>query len=280
MVTIAHLSDLHFSKISVFPLSLKRFVGTTNLLITRKRSYIATHLLKLPKLLKSLDVKNILITGDLSSTSLEKEFLQAKKFIDSFDKQVKFFIIPGNHDTYTKKSSKSSYFENILKSKSNSKTNLEKIELYSLSDKWMYIGLDTTLVTSLFSASGLFSKEMEENLIATIESIPKDKNIIISNHFPIFHKAPKRKLLKRKEALIDILKKYPNIKLYLHGHTHKSSIIKKENLPFMICSGCTSHKKNASFNILEFENDKCFVKSYILKGAMWQKRSEKTLNFS
>ncbi|KKK81455.1 hypothetical protein LCGC14_2813260, partial [marine sediment metagenome] len=152
MITIAHLSDLHFSNISIFPLSLKRFIGTTNLLITRKRSYIDTHLFKLPDLLKSLNVNNIFITGDLSSTSLKKEFEKAKKFIDSFDENMKFFIIPGNHDTYTRQANKQSYFQNILKSNNIIDSKQKKIHLFDLSKKWVYIGLDTTLVTPLFSA--------------------------------------------------------------------------------------------------------------------------------
>ncbi len=280
MITIAHLSDLHFSNISIFPLTLKRFIGTTNLLITRKRSYIDTHLSKLPNLLKSLDVNNIFITGDLSSTSLKKEFEKAKKFIDSFDENIKFFIVPGNHDTYTKQADKCSYFQNIIKSKNIIDSKEKKIHLFDLSEKWVYIGLDTTLVTPLFSATGLFSNEMEKDLIDILEKIPKDKNIIISNHFPIFHKAAKRKRLKRREALLNVIKKYPNIKLYLHGHTHKRSITKEENMPYMICSGCSSHKKNASFNLLKIEDDKCFMQSYILQDSNWKKDTVEELNFS
>lgn len=279
MITIAHLSDLHFSNINLFPLNLKRLIGTMNLLLTRKRSYIDTHLFKLPKLLKSLDVNNILITGDLSSTSLKQEFEKAKKFIDSFDENMKFFIVPGNHDTYTKQADKYSYFQNILKSKNVFSTKNQRIHLVNLSEKWVYIGLDTTLVTTLFSATGLFSKELEKDLINILDKIPKDNNIIISNHFPIFHKAPKRKLLKRKEALLNVIKRYPNIKLYLHGHTHKRSITKEKNLPYMICSGCTSHKKNASFNILKIDDDKCFMQSYILQDSNWKKDTMKELNF-
>ncbi|HEU64298.1 MAG TPA: hypothetical protein ENH96_02775 [Chlamydiae bacterium] len=280
MITIAHLSDLHFSNISIFPLSLKRFIGTTNLLITRKRSYIDTHLFKLPDLLKSLNVNNIFITGDLSSTSLKKEFEKAKKFIDSFDENMKFFIIPGNHDTYTRQANKQSYFQNILKSNNIIDSKQKKIHLFDLSKKWVYIGLDTTLVTPLFSATGLFSTEMEKDLIDILEKIPKDKNIIISNHFPLFHKAPKRKLLKRRDDLLKVIKKYPNIKLYLHGHTHKPSITKEDNLPYMICSGCSSHKKNASFSILKIEDDKCNIYCYILQDNNWQKDKVEELNFS
>jgi len=77
-----------------------------------------------------------------------------------------------------------------------------------------------------------------------------------------------------------VIKKYPNIKLYLHGHTHKPSITKEDNLPYMICSGCSSHKKNASFSILKIEDDKCNIYCYILQDNNWQKDKVEELNFS
>ncbi|NGX63357.1 MAG: 3',5'-cyclic adenosine monophosphate phosphodiesterase CpdA [Candidatus Anoxychlamydiales bacterium] len=279
MIKIAHISDLHFSKVSFFPIALKRFVGVTNLLINRRKSYIEDHLYKLPTLLKSLDIDHIFITGDLTSTSLEKEFEKAKDFIDLFDKKNKFFIIPGNHDTYTKKAYKDELFYQFFKKTNISKMIKSNIQIHELSDKWVYIGLDTTVPTSLFSCSGLFSKELENSLIETLDKIPKDTNIILTNHFPLFLRVEKRNGLNRRKHLLAILKKYKNIKLYLYGHTHKWTITKKENYPYMICSGCSSHKKKASFNTLQIEDNKCIVTSYSLKNNNWQKDSDKILSF-
>lgn len=284
MIKIAQISDLHFSTFSfkIKDLFSKRLIGMVNLLINRKKSYIDKHLYKLPSLFRSLDLDYVFISGDLTSTSLKKEFEKAKKFTSSFDKDLKFFIIPGNHDQYTKKAFQKYFFyiffenKNKLEIKSLKK---DKIEILSLSDKWVSIGLDTTLATSLFSASGLFSEDLEKTLIETLDTIPKDKNIILINHFPIIHIAPKRKQLKRRDVLLDIIKKHPNIKLYLHGHTHKLAVEKEDNLPFMICSGCSSHKKNGSFNLFEIENDKCKVINYKIKNNSWQENKTWQLHF-
>ena len=184
-------------------------------------------------------------------------------------------------EQYTKRLKKHlfyDFFENIETEKSKT-LKKDQIEIFSLSDKWVSIGLDTTIVTPLFSASGLFSKDLEKTLIETLDNVPKEKNIILINHFPIIHIAAKRKLLKRRDALLEIIKKYPNIKLYLHGHTHKFSIEKKDNLPYMICSGCASHKRNASFNIFELEDDKCRVINYKIKDNCWQKHKTLQLLF-
>ena len=284
MIKIAQISDLHFSTLSfkIKDLFSKRLIGMFNLLINRKKSYIDKYLYKLPSLFKSLDLDYVFISGDLTSTSLKKEFEKAKKFTSSFDKDLKFFIIPGNHDQYTKKAFQKDSFYNFFESKKISqKQNLrkDKIEVISLSDKWVSIGLDTTLATSLFSASGLFSQDLEKKLIETLDNIPKDKNIILINHFPIIHLAPKRKQLKRRDVLLDIIKKYPNIKLYLHGHTHKFTVEKEDNLPYMICSGCSSHKKTGSFNLFEIADDKCRIINYKIKDNNWQKNKTWQLQF-
>jgi 3',5'-cyclic AMP phosphodiesterase CpdA len=279
MLKIAHLSDLHFSKIhlnlSIF-LS-KRFIGIFNLLINRRKAYCQKPLYDLPQLFKYLGVKNIFITGDLTSTSLEKEFEKAKHFIDSFDKSCRFTIIPGNHDQYTKAAYKQGLFYKFFKN--NFGLNDKRIEVFSLSDKWQYIGLDTCLPTHLFACSGLFSEDLEKRLIETLEKIPKDKNILLVNHFPIIHDVAKRKILKRREFLNKILKKYSNIKLYLHGHTHICSIKKEKNLPYMICSGCATYAKNASFNILELEDNSCTIITYIWRNTSWQKDKTTQITF-
>ncbi len=276
MFKIAHISDLHFSKISLNPSIFfsKRFVGVFNLIFNRKKKYSQKAIYKLPNLFNSLEIKYVFITGDLTSTSLKQEFQKAKEFIDLFDKKIEFFIIPGNHDQYTKKAFKKEVFYKFFDSKN---THLlkslknEKIETYPLSEKWYYIGLDSCVPTHIFSCSGLFSEDLEKHLIEILEKIPKDKNILLVNHFPIIHDVAKRKILKRREFLYKLLKKYPNIKLYLHGHTHKFAIEKQKDLPYMICSGCASLKKNASFNVLEISDFSCKIINYLSKDEKWQK---------
>jgi 3',5'-cyclic AMP phosphodiesterase CpdA len=284
MFKIAHISDLHFSKISFNPSIFfsKRFIGILNLIFNRNKSYTQKILHQLPKLFDSLEIKHVFITGDLTSTSMIKEFQAAKNFINQFDKKINLFIIPGNHDHYTKKSFKKNLFyqffnspnTHLLKSLKN-----EKIEVYPLSENWYYIGLDTCIPTHLFSSGGLFSKDLENHLVDILEKIPKEKNILLVNHFPLIQDVAQRKILKRREVLYKILKKYTNIKLYLHGHTHKASIEKSKDLPYMICSGCVSYKKNASFNILEISDYSCKIINYLWKEEKWQKNSTTQIKF-
>ncbi|MFA6119396.1 MAG: metallophosphoesterase [Parachlamydiales bacterium] len=274
MIRIAHFSDIHFSKITLNPFLLfsKRIIGITNLIINRKKSYSQNHLKAFDKFLKSLGIDLIFITGDLTSTSLKDEFKKAKDFISLLDLQT--FIVPGNHDQYTKNSYKNALFYNFFDNQkghfSKSLKN-EKIEVHELSDKWFYIGLDTCVPSPFFSCSGFFSKDLENHLLEVLKKIPKEKNIIITNHYPVIHDAKSKITLKRKEALLEIIKNHPNVKLYLHGHTHKLSFEKISDSSYMACSGCISYKKNASFNIVEIEDNSFRIINYALKNNNWEK---------
>src|SRR5262245_998312 len=102
---IAHISDLHFSKLTWNPSQLfsKRWLGNVNLLLARKHAFDAEGLTTLLPLFIDRKVDAVIVSGDLSSTSHEKEFLLAQEFLDVLQKEgFKVFTIPGSHDHYTK----------------------------------------------------------------------------------------------------------------------------------------------------------------------------------
>src|SRR5580698_9431521 len=102
----AHISDLHFSRLSFGPSQFfsKRWVGNLNLILNRKKKFDQTHLYTLIPLFQNLQINGVFITGDLTSTSHNSEFEMAKKFVDTLKEAgLKVFLIPGNHDHYTRK---------------------------------------------------------------------------------------------------------------------------------------------------------------------------------
>src|SRR5579871_4764227 len=104
----AHISDLHFSNITFNPAQFlsKRWIGNGNLIFSRKHVFCSNHLPELATFFKELNIDAVLITGDLSSTSLHSEFARGKAFIDSLKQHFKVFTLPGNHDHYTKRAYK------------------------------------------------------------------------------------------------------------------------------------------------------------------------------
>ncbi len=281
-VRLAHLSDLHFSKISwgISQFFSKRWIGNFNFLLRRRKEFDYSLLEELLPLFLEEKVQKVLISGDVSCTSLEVEFIKASLFVETLKKEgIEVVILPGNHDHYTKRETKEKTFYKFFQ-KPGSSYSLEKdrLEVIPLNPFWSLIALDTTLATHLFSCKGEFSKELEDTLQKTLETIPRKTKIIIANHFPIL--LPKDESLQREAALLAILKKYSNIKLYLHGHTHKRRItdLSDKGLPVIIDSGSASHKFRGSFNLLDCEENSCLVRPYTWQKQAWT--AEKPVSFT
>lgn len=252
---IAHLSDLHFSKITFSPAQFfsKRWVGNINLLLSRRRAFDTRHLSSLVPLFKQLQVDHIVITGDLTTTSLEGEFEQAAELIASFEKEgITSHILPGNHDHYTQGAHQNHlfyrYFPSPLKEKRVAKTCLGK--------GWWLITLDTALATSLISSRGEFAPAIEQELKTVLGSIPPTEKIILANHFPLFNNDGPRKVLSRAGHLRTLISEFPQIVLYLHGHTHRQCIadLRFNHLPILLESGSCTYKKHSSWHLIDIQN--------------------------
>lgn len=272
---IAHISDLHFAK-PTFSLSQffsKRWLGNLNLLLSRKQDYLPERLSSLPSLFAELKVDLVLISGDLSTTSLSDEFRLARNFICQIEeKHIPVIALPGNHDHYTKCAYKNRLFYQFFNSQfSHGKEEIfsfnlkdHKVAAKALPNNWWLVALDTALSTPLISSQGLFSPEAEENLQRLLSLIPSDHSVILANHFPLFpHESP-RKTLKRSEPLQNIVRAFPNIKLYLHGHTHRHCLadLRANHYPIVMDCGSTSHRERGSWNLLTLTPKECEVIVY------------------
>lgn len=267
---VAHLSDIHFFQCDLNWNNIfsKDLLATLNYLINRKKYKLKFDLDKLPALLVEKGVTHVIITGDLTTTSNNKEFKLAKQFIDQLkQKGLKTYIIPGNHDHYNKKAARIKKFYQTFDSSKDLSD--RSIEYGDFGEEFKYIALDTTIPTPFWSSQGLFSKKMEANLKALLDSISPSQPLIIINHFPIESrkKMAKKHQMIRYKALQALLEKYPNIKLYLCGHTHLSEIIK--NHPTTLNSGSLTLTSNGSFHIMELTPASVEVETYSFKEEAW-----------
>lgn len=272
---LAHISDLHFSKLTWNPLQLcsKRWLGNLNLLLKRKHSLKPDHLTTLLPVFHEHKIDAVLITGDLTSTSHEDEFILAQQFVESLQQEkFKVFTLPGNHDQYTKQAFKKQRFYQFFNTHYASPT--DPLSLLSLKEDslsvayfeqgWWLIALDTAIATSLISSNGYFSPQLEQKLEKTLQEIPADHHIILINHFPIFSNESARKSLLRKEALKTVIEKFPNIKLFLHGHTHRHCIadLRNSHLPIFLDSGSTAQKEGGTWNLIDITAAGCDVEVF------------------
>lgn len=262
---IAHISDLHFSKISLSPKMFfsKRWFGNLNLIFFRRNLYNPKNAFLLPEFLSNERVSHIVITGDMTTTSLEKEYMLAKELIDELQSaNMTTYLIPGNHDHYTKQTCNDRiFYQYFPKQFSNflPEWNLEdhRITVEHLVDNFYLIGLDTTKAATLLDSTGVFSEELERSLERVLQELPKDSRVIVANHFPLFTQEHNRRIMRRATALQQLIKRFPSIICYLHGHTHRRCLadLRKSDYPIIMDSGSFSHQKHGSFHILELHPD-------------------------
>lgn len=283
LLRLAHLSDLHFSKFTWNPSQFfsKRWLGNLNLLLKRKHTFATDHLTTLFPLLQKRKVDILLITGDLTSTSHAAEFLLAKQFISTLEeKNFKVFLIPGNHDHYTKNAYKQKRFYQFFNASYSSSTdpifslNLKEdgLAVAYLGSKWWLIGIDTTIATALIFSKGYFSFKLEQALESALREIPIDHKVILMNHFPLFANESERKSLMRREALKTLIERFPKIKLFLHGHTHRHTIadLRSSRLPIILDSGATAQKKEGTWHLIDISTCGCEIEVFKSHHKEWK----------
>ncbi len=276
---IAQLSDFHFTHITWNPFKLfsKRLLGNINWLISRKGVYKTTHLEPLPDLLKELQVDVALLGGDFTTTALKSEYERAKTFVDKIP--CSWIAIPGNHDHYTYRSWRGKHFYRYFSNKRETIShpvdffNLKDhgIEAHRMGSGWWLLALDTARATNLSSSRGIFSEKLESYIVEILSFIPPQDSVICFNHYPFFPQHEPHRNLDRGEALQSLLEKFPQIKLYLNGHTHRHAIadLQPNNLPILLDSGSCVQGFEATWNLIDLIDDHCIVTAY-----RWNERWE------
>lgn len=269
---LAHISDLHFGSFSLSPFQFfsKRWIGNFNYLLTRKRQFAYNRLIDLIALLKQQQVTHVVITGDITVTARQIEYEMGSRFVKLLQKAgMAIFVVPGNHDHYTKRSYKKGHFYRLFPTTFDPTCPLnlkdDRVTYIKLQDKLWLIGLDTALATSPFSARGLFSSTIEENLHKALQAIPSNARVILANHYPFFHNKSGKHELLRGEELESLLKKYPQIALYLHGHTHQRIVadLRASDLPIISDSGSTPHIQSGACHLFEIGDNGIELEVYL-----------------
>lgn len=235
-------------------------MGNFNFFLFRRKTFFPSKVKALIEFFKQEKVTHVIVTGDLSSTSQDVEFKMARELILSFEKEgMEVFVIPGNHDVYTKKAERlKRFFDYFPPKKSENAFCLKKdgLSLHFLDKekKKPLILLNTAKANNLISAEGLFNVDLELKLKNLLDSLPKDSNILIANHYPPFERPHKIHNLLRKEELLKILKNRPNLLFYLNGHTHVHAIadLRKAGLPIFLDAGSTA-ESGSYWNLIDFE---------------------------
>ncbi|HSX04825.1 MAG TPA: metallophosphoesterase [Rhabdochlamydiaceae bacterium] len=277
-IKLAHISDLHFNAASFNPAQIfsKRWLGNLNSVLFRKSQFTYEGLALLKDLFKKQGISHILISGDISTTSHKEEFLTGKAFVEELKKEnFEVITLPGNHDHYTKKAYKQKLFYHYFEPsfEQNSPFNLKDhgVAIKSLNQNWHLIVLDTTCLPKFLASQGHFSPHIEKHLEEALTSL-KGQNIILANHFPFFQHENLRKRLIRGDEMKKLFAAHPNIKLYLHGHTHRFCVadLRVNGLPIVLDPGSTCHRFKGGCHILEIDSNGCHLGMFKWNEEEWK----------
>lgn len=111
---IVHLSDVHIWRLTFNPANLgnKRLFGVASLMTRRARKFRLERLAEVVDRVVALRPDHVLITGDLTTTSLPAEFQEAREALALLlTDPGRATVIPGNHDRYTPDSVRGRFFE-------------------------------------------------------------------------------------------------------------------------------------------------------------------------
>jgi 3',5'-cyclic AMP phosphodiesterase CpdA len=288
-IRVAHISDLHFSKITLSPRQFlnKRWIGNFNLILFRRKMAQKQHLTELIETFENQKVDLVIISGDLSSTSMDFEFKLASEFVLELKKRnIECLIIPGNHDHYTKDAYQEKLFyqyftNNTASLVGNYTLKDDRLEIHKMTDKWWTIVLDTVIPTPILSSQGVFSYELEKTLEKALNEVPEGVSLMIVNHFPFFqHDSPHSRLV-RGPTLKALLKKHPQVRFYLHGHTHRECIadLRASNIPIVLDAGCCGNIQNAKWHLMDLSDDTLKLTVYKWKNS-WEKIKSEEFNLT
>ncbi|MBF0350372.1 MAG: metallophosphoesterase [SAR324 cluster bacterium] len=242
---LIHLSDLHCHD---YPLqwhewTMKRFLASGNLVLQRARKFPVARFQKLVSLVRTMDFDHLLITGDLTSLGLEREFEQARTLLESLlNVPEKVTIIPGNHDRYIGKNTDTDLFQKYF----GEFFTVNTIRAIPLNDQWHLVGWDSTHPNDILTAAGTVRRS---TILATEQYINRHSaasRYIIMNHYPVWfpddHHVHDRHELYNLEPVRQWLLKQPQVRLYLHGHVHRNWFhrVARETEPLIVVNSASS----------------------------------------
>lgn len=239
---IIHISDLHIpTSIPIFSLWGKSLIGYLNFHYRRKKFHPIEVMHNIISHIQNSEYDVLVISGDITNISNEKEFSEARKILNPVLNQ-KTFIIPGNHDRYSEKTISlfEKYFNEFL-GDSISKKAYSKIKI---NEDVIFLGLDSNSPTPIANASGKIDLLLLEESIAKLKTEHQNKKIILVCHHPIWNdKKYEESIYHRminREEVIQFLQK-EKIFMYLHGHAHTNWIrLADEKIPFSIVNSASS----------------------------------------
>jgi 3',5'-cyclic AMP phosphodiesterase CpdA len=232
-VRIIHVSDIHFWRYALHPLSLmsKRLVGMAGLVLGRARRFRQEWAGDLVDRVLSLKPDHILITGDLTTTALPAEFKAAQAALGEWlHDAAKVTIVPGNHDRYTTRAHRLRRFEQYFGAYMGGD---EFPTLRLLDSHTAILALDPTRAG--ITARGLMGVAQLARAQQLLDGSPGIGRLLVACHYPVTVPLAYRREYARK-PLVDAAQVASWVAtigphLFCSGHVHAAWAYRPDELP-------------------------------------------------
>lgn len=218
---IVLFGDIHFYRLWLAPWHLlsKRVLGQGNLILNRRKRFRHDLLRGMVDQAIALEPDMLLLSGDLTTTSLKREFLDVAAALRPLTQQVPTVLVPGNHDRYTFQSARSKRIDRMLAELCPSAFPHTR----DLTSRWRLLALDAA-VPRLYNARGRLGTAQFDAAKRYIDSLDEAQGLIVLCHYPCalpshIHEHESHALDER-DALRAALQACRARVVTLHGHIH------------------------------------------------------------
>ncbi|MEX0744617.1 MAG: metallophosphoesterase [Phycisphaeraceae bacterium] len=219
---IAVIGDIHLFRLKVHFSRLlgKRLLGQSNLWLNRRFRFNHSLLDPIIAQVRSLKPDLVLLTGDVTTTSLEDEFADIVKYFEPLAETAPVLMVPGNHDRYTFRSARRKRMEMLLSS-----LMPRSFPHHSrLTDRWHLLGLDSAKPQVVLSRGALGERQFDETR-EVLGELTEDEGVLVLCHYPMATPPGTPRSwahdLAEAERLDRLLDECRARVVFVHGHIHK-----------------------------------------------------------
>ena len=226
MFTLAHLSDPHLGPIPtprLRELINKRGLGIINWYRKRHRHHHADVLAAVVADMKAQSPDHIAVTGDLVNVSLDVEFANAARWLDTLGTPKDVTLVPGNHDAYIRRASgwAARHWGEFMRGDDGA-----GFPFVRRRGPVALIGLSTSLPTGPFMATGRLGGEQLARLAEMLIALAQEPlfRVVLIHHPPIPNRHHYMKRLIDGPMFRALLAEH-GADLVLHGHNHDQQLM-------------------------------------------------------
>ncbi|MCL5271339.1 MAG: metallophosphoesterase [bacterium] len=245
-LTLVHFGDLHVWRWGWDgDFYIKRAFGLANLVLRRARAFPPGVAGAVAARLVTEQADYAVFSGDLSTTSLRREFEAGRELLEPLlDRwRERFIAIPGNHDRYTPRAAEGRLFERLGLPAAG-----ENPFVTDLDGGWTLVGIDLSTPRP-FSARGRFGPD----LLARVGDLlsaqrARGRRLAVMGHYPLVYPACVPTAwshgLAGRAELRQALER-TGVAVYLHGHKHYRWRVDRGGVVYLNCgsAGMAGHDR-------------------------------------